>query len=123
MIEGAVNGAYEAVVPLVLRDAAGEEREVQAVIDTGFNRFVTLPPTLVRELDCPFLGVTRVLLANGSEETLDLYGVTVLWNGERRELDALVADTTPLVGMSLLDGSSLFVDVQVGGRVVIDSVP
>lgn len=121
MIEGAVNGLYEAVVPLVLRGAAGEEREVHAVIDTGFNRFLTLPPTLVRELDCPFLGVTRVLLANGSEETLDLFGVAVLWNGEPWDVDALVAGATPLIGMSLLDRSSLFVDVHVGGRVVIDS--
>ncbi len=116
-----MNAAYEAVVPLFLRDSAGAACEVQAAIDTGFNRFLTLPPTLVGELDCPFLSVTRVVLANGSEETLDLYGVTVLWNGESREVDALVADTTPLVGMSLLDGSSLSINVQVGGRVVIES--
>ena len=30
------------------------------------------------------------------------------------------ADTTPLVGMRLLDGHSLYVEVEDGGRVVIE---
>ena len=121
MIEGVVNAAREAVVTLLLQDSAGREREVDAVIDTGFNRYLTLPSTLVTELDASFLGVTRVVLANGSEETLDMHGVTVLWDGQQREVDALVADTTPLVGMSLLDGYSLYVEVRSGGRVVIEA--
>lgn len=95
---------------------------MDAVIDTGFNRYLTLPSTLVTDLDASFLGVTRVVLANGSEETLDMHGVTVLWDGQQREVDALVADTTPLVGMSLLDGYSLYVDVRSGGRVVIEAL-
>ena len=123
MIEGAVNAAHEAVVPLLVRDSAGEEREVLAVIDTGFNRFLTLPSTLVGELNSPFLGVTRVFLADGSEATLDMFGVTVVWNGEPREVDALVAETTPLLGMSLLEGSRLSMDVRVDGRVAIELAP
>ena len=120
MIEGTVNAAREAVVPLLLRGATGRTHEFAAVIDTGFDRFLTLPPSLVAELGAPFLGVTRVVLASGSEETLDMHGVTVLWDGQLREVDALVANTTPLVGMSLLDGSSLRLEVWDGGRVVIE---
>ena len=33
---------------------------------------------------------------------------------------SLPADTTPLVGMRLLDGHSLYVEVEDGGRVVIE---
>ena len=43
MIEGVVNSAYEAVIPLSLRGPAGQAQEVEAVIDTGFTGFVTLP--------------------------------------------------------------------------------
>ncbi len=116
-----MNAAFEAVVPLLLRGPAGQEQEVDAVIDTGFNRFLTLPSTLLTKLDARFLGVTRVVLANGREATLDMHGVTVLWDGHPREVDALVADTTPLVGMSMLEGYSLYVEVRDGGPVVIDA--
>ena len=122
MIEGVVNAGYEAVVPLRLRGPAGQERDVSAVIDTGFNRFLTLPSTLITELSPPFLGVTRVILANGIEEALDMYGVTVIWDGQPRAVDALVADTAPLVGMALLEHHSLHMEVESGGRVVIEAI-
>jgi predicted aspartyl protease len=46
----------------------GQEQEIDTVIDTGFNGFLTLPPALVRQLNLPHLGQTRALLANGREE-------------------------------------------------------
>ena len=91
------------------------------MIDTGFNRFLTLPPTLVAELALPFIGVSRVVLANGSEETLDMHDVTVLWDGQLRDVDTFVTDATPLVGMSLLDGYALHMRVRDGGRVTIQA--
>lgn len=94
--------------------------DVSGVVDTGFNRFLTLPPSLVAELDLPFVGVSQVVLAGGSEEMLDMHSATVLWDGVPRDVDVLVADTTPLVGMSLLDGYELHVQVREGGRVVIE---
>ncbi|MYA49505.1 MAG: hypothetical protein F4047_05615 [Caldilineaceae bacterium SB0670_bin_27] len=51
MIEGVVNAAYEAVITLPLQGPAGQTQEVEAVVDTGFNRFLTLPPEVVNELE------------------------------------------------------------------------
>ena len=119
MIEGTVNAAYEAVVALPLRGPAGEARDVDAVVDTGFTRFLTLPPTTIAELGLGFRGVNRVILADGSETTLEVYGVTVLWGGQPREVVAYVSDTTPLIGMSLLYRHILNIDVEDGGRVLI----
>ena len=121
MIEGLVNAACEPVVPLAVRGPTGETREVDAVIDTGFNRFLTLPSTLVAELALPFIGVSRVVLANGSEETLDMHDVTVLRDGQARDVDTFVADVAPLVGISLLDGYALHVHVSDGGRVIVEA--
>ncbi len=120
MIEGRVNAAYEPVVALTVQSRAGHELDVSGVVDTGFNRFLTLPPSLIADLDLPLVGVSQVVLANGSEETLDMHGATVLWDGVPRDIDVLVADTTPLVGMSLLDGYELHVQVREGGRVLIE---
>lgn len=51
MIEGAVNSALQAVVGLSFRGPTGRVLEVEAVVDTGFDRFLTLPPRVVTELD------------------------------------------------------------------------
>ena len=52
---------------------------IDAVVDTGFTRFLTLPPAMVAELGLGYRGVNSVILADGSETTLEVYGVTVLW--------------------------------------------
>ena len=121
MIEGTVNAANEAVVALPLRGPAGQAQDVDAVVDTGFSRFLTLPPALVAKLGLGFRGVNSVILADGSETTLEVYGVTVLWDGRPREVVAYLSDTTPLIGMSLLHRHNLNVDVEDGGRVLIQA--
>ena len=122
MIRGTVNAAYEAVVSLPLRGPAGQARDMDAVVDTGFTRFLTLPSAMVSELGWGYRGVNSVILADGSETTLEVYGVTVLWDGQPREVVAYVSDTTPLIGMSLLQRYNLNVDVADGGRVVIQPI-
>ena len=47
MIQGEVNAAYEAVITLSVQGSEGQVREVDAVVDTGFTGFLTLPPALV----------------------------------------------------------------------------
>lgn len=42
MIKGAVNANREARLRLTVRGLSGQEREIEAVIDTGFNGFLTL---------------------------------------------------------------------------------
>ena len=121
MIQGTVNAAYEAVVSLPLRGPAGQARDIDTVVDTGFTRFLTLPSAMVVELGLGYRGVNSVILADGSETTLEVYGVTVLWDGQPREVVAYVSDTTPLIGMSLLHRHNLNVDVEDGGRVLIQA--
>ena len=121
MIEGVVDANYQAVITLSLRGPSGQARDIEAVVDTGFNSFLTLPPTLADELGLAFLGRTQVTLANGSEDTFEIYDVTVMWDDQPRYVDTYVADATPLVGMRLLDSHSLYVEVQEGGRVVIQA--
>ena len=121
MIEGAVNAAYEPVVTLVVQGPAGERREIDAVIDTGFTGFLTVTPALARDLGLDFLGMGLGTLADGSEVTFPYYSVAVLWDGQPRHIEADAANATPLVGMRLLDRHILNVEVEIGGRVLIQA--
>ena len=121
MIAGVVNAAYEPVVTLALQGPSGRTREIEAVVDTGFTGFLTVTPALVTELGLEFRNIGRATLADGREVSFPSYGVDVLWDGQRRHIEADAADTTPLVGMRLLDGHSLYMEVQDGGRIVIQA--
>lgn len=66
MITGSVNTDYEAVIRLRIQGPRGYQQEVEAIIDTGFNGFLTLPPLLVTELGLARLSRGRALLANGA---------------------------------------------------------
>ena len=51
----------------------------------------------------------------------DVHDVTVLWDGQPRQVRAAATGSTPLVGMMLLDGHDLNIQVGDGGRVVIQA--
>ena len=119
MTEGVVNAAYEAVVTLPLRGPDGRAAEVDAVVDTGYNGFLT--SSVVAELGLPYRGHGEAILADGSVATFDVYDVTVMWDGIVRHVAASAVDSTPLMGMSLLDKHDLAIQVRDGGQVTIQA--
>ena len=121
MIEGEVNAAYEAALLLSVQGPEGETREIEAVVDTGYNGFLTLPPVLVSELALPFVTSGEATLADGSAVSFDIHMVTVDWDGQARHIEVDAAETTPLIGMRLLAGHDLHVEVEHGGQVVIEA--
>ena len=72
-----------------------------------------------RLLGLPWRRRGRALLADGSESVFDIYEGTVVWERRPRRIAVDEADTAPLVGMALLDGHELKVQVRNGGRVTI----
>jgi predicted aspartyl protease len=66
MISGVVTPYREAVVRLRVSGSSGHEEEVEAVIDTGFTDFLTLPTATIAVLALPLAGSMRVTLADGS---------------------------------------------------------
>ena len=121
MIEGAVNSAYEAAVAFRLQGPDGRTRDIEAVVDTGYSGFLTLPTALVAELGLPFAFMGQAFLANDAEVDFDVHYVTVLWDDQPRDVEADATGSTPLVGMLLLDRHNLNIDVEDGGRVLIQA--
>jgi clan AA aspartic protease len=122
MITGAVNSDLEALLRLTLRDSDGNESQVDAVIDTGFNGYLTLPSQLVDQLGLPYLYRQEGELADGSLHVFDVHAVTVLWGGKERQVEVAVADTDPLLGMALLAKHSLSIKVVSGGKVSVAKI-
>jgi clan AA aspartic protease len=123
VIRGTVTADREARIRLTVRGPAGQERRLEAVIDTGFDGWLSLPPTLIARLGLPWRRRGRALLADGNEIVFDIYEATVVWDRRRRRIPVDEADTTPLVGMALLDGYELNAQVRAGGKVSIRRLP
>ena len=120
MVEGVVNSRLEAIVDLTVRGPSGEIRGIEAVVDTGFTDHLILTPELARELRLVFGGIVTMVLANGMEEEFQFSDVTVIMDGVAKDVRVQVVGPTPLVGMALLEGHRLVVDVVEGGRVDIE---
>ncbi|MGE0131575.1 MAG: clan AA aspartic protease [Blastocatellales bacterium] len=121
MINGFVNANLEAVIRLTVLDARGAERTIEAIIDTGYNGFLTLPSETIADLNLTHFGREPVQLANGHHEIFDLYLASVVWDGQPKTIVVDAAETEPLVGTALLDGCDLHVHFAIDGHVTIES--
>ena len=122
MTEGVVNAALEATVILTLSSPSGQTREIEVVVDTGFSEYLTLSPDLAAELQLEHSGTDYLALADGSIQNFEVFNVMVVWDGLPRFVEAYAMHATPLMGMRLLQGHSLFVEAVEGGRVVIEGL-
>ncbi|MDA1055396.1 MAG: clan AA aspartic protease [Planctomycetota bacterium] len=123
MITGEVTADREAIIRLVVRSPSDGELEIDAIADTGFDGWLSLPPSLISRLGLPWRQRGRALLADGSESIFDIYEGIVVWDGHARRVTLDEADTAPLVGMSLLGGYELTIQVRTGGSVAIARLP
>ncbi len=122
MITGKVTADREAIIELEIAGPSRQFQPVEAVVDTGYNGYLTLPGHLITALQLPFAGHRRGTLADGSVLLLDVYLATVLRHGKPEEVLICQAKGAPLAGMSLLRGSRLTVDVVEGGDVAIEEL-
>ena len=95
------------------------ELQVNAVVDTGFTAALTLPGWAVAELGLPLRGSRDAVLADGNVASMDLHRAGVLWDERVRVVPVLAAEGDPLVGMSLLRGHELRIEVIDGGTVEV----
>jgi clan AA aspartic protease len=123
MITGRVTAQHEAMMRLMVLDMAQQPHDIDVVVDTGFNGFLTLPRAMVQTLQLPLAGNRRVTLGDGSMVVLDLYLATGLWDMQPREVLVLEAEGGPLMGMALLYGNRVILHVVDNGDVLIDPWP
>jgi clan AA aspartic protease len=123
MIIGVVNAHREATIGLIVQDANGQGHDIEAVIDTGFTGFLTLPTALITALGLTWRGYASAVLGDGSLQQFDVYATTVIWDGQARVVEIDAAETDPLVGMGLLYGYEVRIQAIDGGTVTIEALP
>lgn len=109
-------------MPIDLSGPTGQVVATDALIDTGFDGSLSLPASLIDELNLTWLQRGRAILADGNETLFDMYEATIIWDGESRRIIVDEAETAPLVGMRLLAGHEVMIRVQVGGRITISAL-
>jgi len=107
MITGRVNADFEPIIPLSIYDVNGKIYTQEAIIDTGFNGWLSLSPDLIDQLNLRWKRRGRALLGDGSECIFNVYEAVILWDGSPLRIPIDEADSEPLVGMSLMEGYQL----------------
>ena len=120
MIKGTVK--KHAVIPLTVRGFNNQEMVIEAVIDTGFYAGISLTAEMVVFLNLAFAGDVPVQLADGTDLFVPTYTVIVEWDGIEKLVTVVGVDPQPLVGMELMNGYNLSVDVVDGGAVRLSRI-
>ena len=110
----------EARISVAVAGPSMEFWEVEAVIDTGFSGWLTLPEVAVRELDLQIYRHRRVRIADNRVTWMLTYRAVAQWQG--RQIGILVYQTEnprPLLGTAMLEHCRLTVDMLEGGPVAV----
>jgi clan AA aspartic protease len=96
---------------------------IDAIVDTGYDGSLTLTPALIVQLGLIWLHHGCATLADGTTCAFGIYRGDVIWDGQVRPILVDEADTMPLLGMAMLEGYELMMQVRPQGRVTITPLP
>jgi clan AA aspartic protease len=123
VITGTVTPAREAVLCLSVYDARGKMHETRVVVDTGFDGWLTLPPSFIIALGLTWKRFERLTLADGNAILTNVYDATVEWDGHEVTVLVIEADADPIVGMSLMCGFELTMPILEGATFKLRRIP
>jgi predicted aspartyl protease len=108
---GRVTAAGDAVVTAQLRGPTERTLSVAAVLDTGFSDWLTLTPQQVAQLELVPREELRFDLADGSFSICRTFECEAKWPEAWRPIVVVQVDSGPLLGMLMLKGLRLSMDV------------
>ena len=119
---GTVDSSGEALVPLTVEGlgSGGQQRDITALLDTGFNGFLALPPALIGELDLEQISREQYMTAGGAMHFTGVYEAVVVFGERRLLVDEIVEAAEPLVGVGLLWEFKVCLGSREGGDVTLE---
>ncbi len=122
MMFGVVNDTCEAIIKVAVGRANSSKITIDALIDTGFTSFLSLPLSMIESLELPWSCRDVGTLGDGSEVVFEMYTASIIWDGQIQVVDVVASEAAPLVGMSLLYGFKFQVEAIEGGIVTIEAI-
>lgn len=121
MISGTVVG-LQARIGVILYPPSHTGLEIECIVDTGFEGFLTLPISVVTDLSLLCIGQIKANLADNSRIFTNMHEVIIFWNGMERLIPVLAMGRRPLLGTALLEDYHLSIDFCEGGTVLVDEI-
>ena len=122
MINGKVSSNQRALITIEIFDSEDRLQSMEAILDTGFTGYLTLPQESIRQLGLRSVGQRTFELANGDLFDFQVYLGSVSWHDRPNDVLVLESDSVPLLGMTLLWGSRVTLDASTGGEVTIEEL-
>ena len=92
---------------------------MSAVIDTGYDHYLSLPFNVISSFGLPRVRLQTVRLGDGSSRRAAIYMIEVDWDGQFKRIEALCMPGDPVIGTALLKGYKLDADFISGGSVQV----
>jgi predicted aspartyl protease len=89
MMQGFVNQSCEAIIRVAVGSAHAPKQMVDALIDTGFTGFLSLPQSTIMALGLPWHFRDVGTLGDGSEAIFDMYRTHLRSLSGSRKIDKL----------------------------------
>ena len=120
MMTGRVNWRLEATIRIGIQDAAGGLNFFECVLDTGYDGDIALPSVVIRRLGLLSLGSRDSALANSDIVPLPIYRGIASWHGKLIDVEVMGTQHELVIGMALLESSTLTIQAWDGGNVLIE---
>jgi clan AA aspartic protease len=95
---------------------------IEAIVDTGFSGYMTLPESWITSLELVRHSSSDAVLADGTLRKFFVYEAEVWWADSWRPILVSKIGSEALLGMRLLTGYELLVQVVPGGAVKVMSI-
>ncbi len=120
MITGYIDEDFVPLIRLFVHGTQGQFHEIEAVFDTGYNSYLTIPPALIEALGLPYKGEQEVMLADGKIHTALTYYGTVKTDKTLVNVEIEAAEGIPIAGMRLFDGYRAAMDIETNGSLSLE---
>ena len=122
MMYGLVDQNCEIKLRLVISNGESERQTIDALLDTGFTGYLTLPVAVLDRLNLHPYRRELGTLGDGSQCAFDVYRGFIIWDGTVQQIDINASESTPLVGMAMLYGYHVKFDAIEGGTAIIQAI-
>jgi clan AA aspartic protease len=109
-------------LPRVMLTLPGHEGPVniEFIVDTAFEGDLALPLAVLNRVQATFNHDRLIRLADGTFRPRPHFEVSIEWEGEERLAEVVLMDNEPLLGVELMAGYLLQVELEDGGEVSLE---